>query len=436
MAVIIEHDTVTARRLSAEAADVARSLGVLDLEMLAQAVNGFAHVCEGDVAEGMRLLDEATTAAVAGEMTDLDSITVSCCCLIYACERVRDIGRAAQWCDKLRQITARWSYQAMFAYCRTHYAGVLIARGEWQEAESELTTAMAELDATYQAFAFEAIVRLAELRRLQGRLEEADELLSRLDHHPLRMLGASPALLGRAGLALEAGDPTSAVDLAERHLRSIGTEAWIDQVDGLEVLVLAHVVLGELDRAAERLHDLVAITTVVPTPLLRASARYAGGALARAVGDLDEARRRFEDAVDLAEQGGSRYHAARARLELAEVLVTLKRTDAAGREARAALQVMAEIGAARATARAEDLFDRLERSIARGADGANNGNVLTPREIDVLRLISQGKNNREAAEVLGLSEHTVHRHVSNILTKLNLPSRAAAVAHAGQHGLL
>jgi DNA-binding NarL/FixJ family response regulator len=97
---------------------------------------------------------------------------------------------------------------------------------------------------------------------------------------------------------------------------------------------------------------------------------------------------------------------------------------------------MAEIGAARATARAEDLFDRLERSIARGADGANNGNVLTPREIDVLRLISQGKNNREAAEVLGLSEHTVHRHVSNILTKLNLPSRAAAVAHASQHGLL
>jgi DNA-binding CsgD family transcriptional regulator len=60
---------------------------------------------------------------------------------------------------------------------------------------------------------------------------------------------------------------------------------------------------------------------------------------------------------------------------------------------------------------------------------------LTSREVEVLRLIAQGKSNRAIAEALDISEKTVARHVSNIFTKLDLPSRAAATAYAFTHGL-
>ena len=54
--------------------------------------------------------------------------------------------------------------------------------------------------------------------------------------------------------------------------------------------------------------------------------------------------------------------------------------------------------------------------------------MLTPRELDVLKLVAQGLSNPEIAQHLILSEHTVHRHLANILLKLNLSSRAAAAA--------
>ena len=61
---------------------------------------------------------------------------------------------------------------------------------------------------------------------------------------------------------------------------------------------------------------------------------------------------------------------------------------------------------------------------------------LTRRELEILRLVAQGLSDKEAAAVLGLSEHTIHRHISNVLNKLDVPSRAAAVAQAAQRGLL
>ena len=109
VAVIFHHDAVTARRLGAQARALAGSLGEVDLEMLAQASLGFATVCEGNVAEGMRLLDEATAAAVGGEMTDPDAIVATCCYLISACERVRDYDRAGQWCNRAIRLAERWS---------------------------------------------------------------------------------------------------------------------------------------------------------------------------------------------------------------------------------------------------------------------------------------------------------------------------------------
>jgi ATP/maltotriose-dependent transcriptional regulator MalT len=441
MAIMVDHDTTGARRLCSEAAALARSLDAIDLEMLAQAIEGYARVCEGDLAEGMRLLDEATTAAVAGEMTDINAIINTCCFLIYACERVRDHDRAAQWCDRVGRLAARWSDRLGFAVCRTHYAGVLIARGDWAQAEAELGTATEDLAATHPAMAVEGIVRLAELRRRQGRLAEADALFARLDNHPLRMLGSRPALLGQAALALDRGEPNAAAEFAERYLRAIPAGDRTGRVAGLDLLVRTGIALGDHDLVGRSLRTLVTIAAEVPTPSLRGTTSLLAGMVAAATGADEDARRQFEDAADQFEQGGAPYDVACARLELAHVLGRLGRTETAAREARAAFQAFDRIGAAPQRDRAAAALHTLEAygripevtAVASTADGRT---PLTQREVEVLRLVAQGRGDREIAAVLGLSEHTVHRHVSNILTKLTLPTRAAAVAYAGQRGLL
>jgi ATP/maltotriose-dependent transcriptional regulator MalT len=61
---------------------------------------------------------------------------------------------------------------------------------------------------------------------------------------------------------------------------------------------------------------------------------------------------------------------------------------------------------------------------------------LSARELEVLRLVAGGLNNQDIAERLFLSDHTIHRHVANIFSKLSVSSRAAAVAQAARRGLL
>jgi DNA-binding NarL/FixJ family response regulator len=83
----------------------------------------------------------------------------------------------------------------------------------------------------------------------------------------------------------------------------------------------------------------------------------------------------------------------------------------------------------------------LQRALAVFLDDAilaepNGDSPLSRRETDVLRLVATGHSNREIASSLVLSEHTVHRHVANILRKLGQSSRAAAAAQATRAGFI
>ena len=142
--------------------------------MMALALEGLAYVCEGEVDEGMRRLDEATAAAVAGELDDLDAISSCCCYLIDACKRVRDFERAAQWCEHVKGFCEQWSDRLTFAACRAHYADILIWRGDWSAAEAELRANLGPLADIHPNRIADGMVRLAELRRRQGLLEEAE----------------------------------------------------------------------------------------------------------------------------------------------------------------------------------------------------------------------------------------------------------------------
>ena len=157
--------------------------------------------------------------------------------------------------------------------------------------------------------------------------------------------------------------------------------------------------------------------------------------MALASGDLDLARRELEDAVDLFEKSAAPFEASRARVDLACALERLGRTDAAIIEVDRALEVFMRLAARLEVAAAEVVRQRLTAP-APPANAARDTNGLTPREVEVLRLVSTGLNNHAIAERLCISEHTVHRHIANLLSKFDVPSRSAAVAHAARLGLI
>ena len=94
----------------------------------------------------------------------------------------------------------------------------------------------------------------------------------------------------------------------------------------------------------------------------------------------------------------------------------------------------------RGTAASSHHAAQAESLLATLADGEaaldKAASKLTAREIEVLKLVAKGLGDKEIADRLCLSGHTVHRHISNIRVKLGLPSRAAAVAWAAKSGIL
>jgi LuxR family maltose regulon positive regulatory protein len=422
---LFEHgDPDQAFRHAAAGIAVAQVLGSIDLEMLGRSVQGLALVTSGAVAEGMRTLDEVNAAVVAGELHDLIAIGLACCYLIAACDRVRDYDRAMQWCTRLKAFCAKWGLKPLFAVCRTQYASICMWRGTWIEAEEELTAATDELAASRPAMTSDGLVRLAELRRRQGRLVEAAEMFEQSEPHSL-------ALLGRAEIALDRDDPQAAAELAARYMRRVMPHNRTARAAGLELLVRALVRTRDMDGARTALTELTNIATLVETLPHKASASYAAGFVATGAGDLNGAQRHFEDAVDLYLQSGAPFEVSRARIELARTLASRGRVDAARDEARRAMELLGELKAEIEIVRAKSLLDSLRSQAATAADSP-----LSTRETEVLKLVAAGLNNQTIAEQLFVSEHTVHRHVANILNKLSVSSRAAAVAQAARRGLL
>ena len=424
-------DPEAAELLAREAIRVGQSIGAIDNEMVGRALCGFALITTGRVIEGLRELDEVSAAILAGELTDRVQIALAGCYLIGACDRARDHGRAVQWCDRVKEYSRRWGLKPLFAVCRTQYASVCMWRGAWDEAERELTSACDELAICRPGMTTDGLARLGELRRRQGRLDEAASLFERSGGHPL-------ASLGRAALALDRNDRQGAVELAERHLRRLPARNRTERAAALELLIRAHAAPGHggnLERARAALDELRSIATDANTTPLLGSASLAAGLVSLAAGDLADARRELEDAVDLFDKSGAPFEAAHARVQLAFVLGQLGRADAALIELDRAREELTRLDAKLELSAADAVRERLSspsRTVSSVADNAG----LTARELEVLKLISSGLSNQAIAERLCISEHTVHRHVANTLSKLNVPSRSAAVAQGAKLGLL
>jgi LuxR family maltose regulon positive regulatory protein len=419
------HDPAAAIERARRAAKLGRDIGDPGVEFTGLALEGLAMVSAGDVVAGMRCLDEATLAATAGEMKELHAVGLVCCWQIFACERVRDYDRAAQWCARVQEFTKRWGLRPLSAVCRTQYAGVLVWRGEWGEAEDELMAAARELEHTRPAMAGPAVARLGELRLRQGRFDEAERLFEHSSGHPI-------ARLGRAVLALEHDNADDAAKLLDQFLSDLGAGEATTRAGALELAIRAHSLRGDSVSAKGALAELQRIATAIGTVPLAASVMNAQGIVLRQGGDLAGAANFFEKAVELFEQSGAPFETARARLDLAGALVACGRTDAAERETQTALKSFQSLGAKHEEARARQ-FSRGLSSTIRHHDRTSQ---LTERQVEILKLVAEGLSNPDIAKRLRLSDHTVKRHVANLLTKLGLASRAAAVAHAAKEGLL
>jgi len=428
LALMLDNAPRAARKNALRGAELARTLGVVDAEMVGLAVAGLALVCEGRIDEGMKLLDQAAVAAVSGEMSDHNAMATTICYLIDACDRIRDFDRAAQWCATARELSDMWRFSGLLTVCRPHYAVVLMWRGDWQEAETQLQAANREIIGFRPVMATEGIVRLGELRWRQGRWDDAERLFDQVKSDALSQLG-------RAELALSKGDAAEAADLADRFLRRIPTHDRIERAYGLDIAIRALVALGRPEDAAPHAAELQDIAAFVRTGPLLGAAANAHGLLNAALGDFDAARRSLEDAVDHFEGHMAPFETARARLELAHVLKRLGRLPAAAREARLSLESFERMGAAGEAARAAAILSEVDPERAR-YPSSRNEHGLTPREIEVLQLIATGRSNQGIAEDLVLSVRTVERHISSIYQKIGVEgraARAAATAYALKH---
>ena len=174
------HTADPAQRAAAisRAAGIADRFGDADLGFDALAHGGLALVESGRVTEGMRRLDEAAAAARSGEVHDPVVAGEIFCKLLVACEGTLDVRRAQEWQLVTAPLGDRPALAWASAICRTHYGGILVAAGRWEEADHELSESVRLYDATYPALRSAALVRLAELRSRQGRLAESRQLLA------------------------------------------------------------------------------------------------------------------------------------------------------------------------------------------------------------------------------------------------------------------
>ncbi len=410
----VSTDPAARERHLAAAVDVAQRHGLGDLVLDAMSLRGLHLVAAGDVVRGMALLDEALAAVAAGEVHDLISVGAMYCKMLHACELTSDVRRAEDWLALAEGFVQRTNRIPIGAICRTHYGGVLTAAGRWDEAERQLTTAVELYDRSFRALRPAALVRLADVRVRQGRLEETARLLADAEHD-------SYAIRPQVELHLARGEAQLAVARIERFLRS----HEVSELSGPVLLaqVRACLVLGDGAGAAAAARDLHEQAGRGSHPVVRALASHARGLVAGADGD-PAALGHLEAALGEFGRLALPFEEARARLDLARVLVA--EPAIAVVEARAALGIFQTLCAAREADAATSVLRALG---IRGHTGPRGAGTLTAREEEVLALLGQGRSNTDIAGQLFLSRRTVEHHVSNILAKLGLTSRAAATAY-------
>ncbi|MBX9243546.1 response regulator transcription factor [Actinotalea ferrariae] len=412
-------DAETAYATFARAGVIGERFAEADLQAFSLLGRGQALIASLRVAEGLTLLDEVMVAVTTGEVSPMAAGLVYCA-VIEACRDTFDARRAREWTAALSQwCDAQPGLVSYRGQCLVHRSEVLQLRGAWSEALAEARVAVRRLsDPPGQPALSLAAHQEADLLRLRGQYARAEGL-----YREAARWGTVPQP-GWSLLQLSQGRTAAA-------LRSIDV-ALDETTDALARCRLlpaaAEIRLAADDVAGARsaVDELRSTVADVGSALLDAAAGRVHALVLLAEGDARAALSAARASWRVWRELGAPYEAARAREVAATACRALGDDDAAALEIDAVRAVFQDLGAAPDVRRV-------------GPPGirppTGGGAALTTREAEVLRLVASGRTNRAIAAELWLSERTVAHHVSSILAKLGVRSRAAATSYAYEHDL-
>ncbi len=416
----------TAKELAARATEIASRFRDPDLAALAGLGHGQALLALGQTRTGTARLDEVMLSVASGDVGPIASGLVYCA-VILEYMQILDLARAAEWTNALSAwCDAQPGLVPYRGQCLVHQSQLQQANGDWVAAVSTVESACDRLtDPPHPALGL-AYYQAAELHRLTGNTEAAALAYRRASRH-----GGEPM----PGLAL--------LELAEGNLdgAAAGIRRVIDEPrpTGSRPALLASAVEifvadADLDEARQAAEDLAEIAAASPSPMLAAMADHAWGSIHLAEREPEAALSRLRAAADAWQRLAIPYEAARTGLLAGLACAAMGDAATAAVEVDNARDTFAELGAGPDLRRLGDLTDGLDHRPTGGTDAGSP--LLSGREREVLTLLAAGRTNREIASELVISPHTAGRHVENIFTKLGVSSRAAATAHAYEHGLL
>jgi DNA-binding CsgD family transcriptional regulator len=410
--------TGAAREAALDAATIGERFHEIDLLAAARHLQGRALLQEGNVSQGLALLDDTMLSVVGGELSPVMTAMMYCS-VIGACEEVYALSRAREWTFAF---SAWCGLQPDFVFtgkCLVYRAEIMRFRGAWSDALTEVARACEAAGHLERDPPSAAFYQKAEVHRLRGEFEQAENAYARASR-----TGGEPQP-GLALLRLAQGR----VDAAASAIRRLLT-ATTNRFERAKLLPAGiDVLLSADDRAEARraCDELSGLAEVLDADALRAAAAQAQGAIALAHGQPEAALTPLRRASELWARLEAPYEAASARALMGQACRALGDEETADRELGAARAEFERLGALPDLARLDSPADR---------NTQGKSHPLTERELDVLRLIAAGGTNKAIAAHLGVSERTIDRHVSNILGKLDVPSRAAATAYGYDHKIL
>lgn len=332
-------DAEAALSLAQEALAIGERAGDGDLQALSLMQVGLLRVASGDVREGMTLVDEATIAAVSGELSLMATGQVYCQTIV-ACRDVGDYARAGDWTDAAHRWCDRQSVGGFPGICRVHRAEVIALRGEFARAEQEARLASEELTKwEMRPVIGEALYEIGYIRLRIGDLPAAEEAF-RQAHESGQSTepGLSLIRLAEGKAAVANASLREALDV-ER--------ARPGRLRLLPAQVEAAVAAGDLATARAAAEELEALAAVFDTVAAHATAKTARGRVLLAEGSAADARRTLAGALARWQDIDAPYEAARTRVLIAGAAGALGDADTARLELQTAKTTFERIGARR-----------------------------------------------------------------------------------------
>ena len=305
-------------------------------------------ILDGDVREGLALLDDVGVATVSGDLDAL-STGVVYCELVCALQGLAQYDVAEEWTEVMERWCKTSAIGSLHGRCRVHRAEILRLRGSCAEAEREAVEACDELRPYLRREMGWPLSELGRIRLRQGDVEGAEQALlaahgAGWDPQP----GLALVRLAQGDVAAAADSIRDALERPQRvPSKELPPDTELRRAPLLEAQVEIELAAGEVDRAGAAADELELVAARFQSKALVAGAKLAQGRVRLAEGDAVNAERLCSEAARLWNEVGAPFEAAHARIGLAEALRAGGSAGQAALEHRTARALLDRIGATR-----------------------------------------------------------------------------------------